>query len=147
MLRCSVFLYHIYSIIRRFAYKTGPIFTWKIVNILFRLVYKMKKGKQVTRETHFSIKVRLCQLLSHISSKYLNRLRKLLFNRTQQISMQVIKFTSLQFYCCRCLQAVSKTAPQTIHYHRGRIHLCSLHSMTFNLITAYMPLIYFCQKL
>jgi len=42
-----------------FAYKTGPIFIWEIVNILFRLVYKTKEGKQVTRETHFSVKLRL----------------------------------------------------------------------------------------
>ena len=61
-------MHRIYPIIRRFAYKTGPIFTWEIVDILFRLVYKTKEGKQVTRETHFSIKVRLP--LYHISSKY-----------------------------------------------------------------------------
>jgi len=51
-------MYRIYSLIRRFAYKTVPIFTWEIVDILFRLVYKTKVGKQVTRETHFGIKVR-----------------------------------------------------------------------------------------
>ena len=42
-----------------FAYKTGPIFTWEIVDILFRLVYKTKERRQVTKETHFSVKVRL----------------------------------------------------------------------------------------
>ena len=42
--------YRIYSLIRRIAYKTGPNFIWEIVGILFRLVYKTKEGKQVTRE-------------------------------------------------------------------------------------------------
>ena len=42
-----------------FTYKTGPIFILEIVDILFRLVYKTKEEKQVTRETHFSIKVHL----------------------------------------------------------------------------------------
>jgi len=33
---------YIYSLMRRFAYKTGPIITWEIVDIL---VYKTKEDR------------------------------------------------------------------------------------------------------
>ena len=43
----------IYTLIRRFAYKTGPIFTWEFVDILFRFVYKTKESS--FREKHISV--------------------------------------------------------------------------------------------